>query len=90
MEHQNETVKPNIETPKMREITSRFSFHRPDAAGIADMRTIRRSVRALAYQIEDLCPESREKATALTNLATVMMNANSAVVQKYPLDENDI
>lgn len=80
----------NIDTPKMKEITSRFSFHKPDEQGVRDMRTIRRLVRQLAYHIELICPESREKATALTNLATVMMNANSAIVQKYPLDENDI
>lgn len=80
----------NIDTPKMKEITSRFSFHKPDETGVENMRTIRRCVRNLAYHIELLCPESREKATALTQLATVMMHANSAIVQKYPVDENDV
>lgn len=80
----------NIDTPEMKQITSRFSFHKPDADGVNNMRTIRRSVRALAYHIQLLCPESREKATALTQLATVMMHANSAIVQQYPVDENDV
>ena len=80
----------NIDTPKMKEVTSRFSFHKPDEKGIGDMRTIRRAVRSLAYHIELLCPESREKATALTTLATVMMHSNSAIVQQYPVDERDI
>lgn len=80
----------NTDTPEMKEITSRFSFHKPDETGVSDMRTIRRLVRGLAYHIELLCPESREKATALTQLATVMMHANSAIVQKFPVDEKDV
>lgn len=72
------------------DIRSRFSFHKPDETGVANMRTIRRKVRELAQAIDDLCPESREKATALTQLSFVMMSANSAIVQQYPLDENDV
>lgn len=72
------------------EIKSRFSFHKPDRKGVEDMRTIRRHVRQLGYAIDVLCPESREKATALTQLATVMMHANSAIVQQYPVDEEDV
>lgn len=68
---------------------SRFSFHKPDGPGREQMRAIRISVRELAFLIEDMCPASREKETALTNLATVMMNANSAIVQGYPIDGTD-
>ncbi len=71
-------------------IKSRFSFHIPDAEGVEKMRSIRREIRILATLIDDLCPESREKATALTQLATVMMHANSSIVQQYPLDEKDV
>ena len=80
----------NIDTHKMKEVISRFSFHKPDEKGTENMRAIRRSVRALAFCIEQVCPESREKATALTQLATVMMHANSSIVQQYPLDETDV
>jgi hypothetical protein len=72
------------------ETKSRFTFHKPDAEGVQKMRTIRRHVRALADAIEILCPESREASHALTQLQTVMMHANSAIVQQYPLDENDL
>lgn len=72
------------------DIKSRFSFHKPDAEGTEKMRAIRRKVRDLADAIDKLCPETREKATALTQLATVMMHANSAIVQQYPVDENDV
>lgn len=72
------------------ETRSRFSFHKPDAEGVEKMRQIRRKVRDLASSIDELCPESREKATALTQLSFVMMSANSAIVQTYPLDEKDV
>lgn len=72
------------------QIKSRFSFHKPDAEGVEKMRSIRRKVRDLADAIDKLCPETIEKSTALTQLATVMMHANSAIVQQYPIDENDV
>ena len=69
---------------------SRFAFHKPDATGIEAMTAIRKEIRKLALLIENSCPESREKATALTQLSFVMMSANSAIVQQYPIDENDL
>lgn len=72
------------------DLKSRFTFHIPDSQGVAAMRSIRRKIRELAGLIDELCPESREKASALTQLSTVMMFANSAIVQKYPMDENDV
>lgn len=76
-------------TDKQAEINSRFGFHKPDEAGVEKMSTIRKKVRELANLIEELCPESREKSTAFTQLQFVMMSANSAIVQSYPLDEKD-
>lgn len=72
------------------DILKRFSFHKPDELGVESMKQIRIKVRELAFLIDKSCPESREKATALTNLATVMMNANSAIVQMYPINESDL
>lgn len=72
------------------DIKSRFSFHKPDAEGVEKMREVRRKIRQCAETIDKLCPESREKATALTQLSFVMMSANSAIVQQYPIDENDV
>ncbi len=71
------------------EIASRFGFHKPDMAGVTKMTTIRKKVRELATLIQQECPESREKATAFTQLSFVMMSANSAIVQAYPLDPMD-
>lgn len=71
-------------------LVSRFALHKPDAQGVLDMKTIRVKTRELASWIEKLCPESREKATALTQLSFVMMSANSAIVQQYSIDRNDL
>lgn len=72
------------------ETISRFAFHKPDAVGVEKMTAIRKKIRELAYLIEETCPESREKSTSLTQLATVMMHANSAIVQSYPVDPKDL
>ena len=75
---------------KQLEILSRFTNHVPDPATLDKMATVRTAIRSLARIIEELCPESREKATALTSLPSVMMNANSAIVQKCPININDL
>jgi hypothetical protein len=77
----------NITKEQYDEVLSRFSFHTPDAEGIKNMEDIRVKCRELAFMIQELCPKSREQATALTQLSFVMMSANSAIVQKYPIKE---
>lgn len=72
------------------DLVRRFSFHKPDAEGVAKMRAIRRKVRELADLIDRQCPDSTEKHIAFSHLQTVMMHANSSIVQQYPLDENDV
>lgn len=75
---------------KKTEIISRFTSHIPDGQTISLMAETRRKVRDLAMWIEENCPESREKATALTQLSFVMMSANSAIVQKCPVNMSEI
>lgn len=67
------------------EITGRFSYHLADAEGVAKMDEMRQKIKDLAFHIEAICPNGREKATALTHLQTVMMFANAAIVQQYPV-----
>jgi hypothetical protein len=67
------------------EILSRFSNHKVEPEGVVLMEQIRAKCRELAFLIEDVVPHSREKATALTELSFVMMSANSAIAQQYPL-----
>jgi hypothetical protein len=73
-------------TPEIADILSRFSSHRADEDGVKRMRAIRATVRKLALVIQGLCPDGREKATALTQLSHVMMSANSAIAQQFPVD----
>lgn len=70
-------------------IQNRFGFHKVDDKGALKMTTIRKKVRELATLIEEHCPNSSEKDTAFTQLQFVMMSANSAIVQEYPLDPKD-
>lgn len=79
-----------ISEQKYNEIVSRFTNHIPDEGTIKKMAEVRRKVRELAFLIERDCPESREKATALTQLSFVMMSANSAIVQKCPVNEKEL
>lgn len=72
------------------ESRNRFSGHVPEAQAVANMRRIRFQVRLLAEKIEEICPEGRERATALTQLTFVMMSANSAIVQGYPIDPAEL
>jgi hypothetical protein len=80
----------SVSPEKYSEIVSRFTNHIPDQETIQKMSDMRRKVRELAFLIEELCPESREKATALTQLSFVMMSANSAIVQKCPVNTNEL
>lgn len=79
-----------ITKEQQQEIISRFSGHNLDVKGIKNIRMIRKQARELAFLIEELCPNTREKATALTQLSFVMMSANSAIVQQYPVDEDEL
>lgn len=80
----------NISKQKYDEVISRFTNHIPDEETVEKMANMRKKVRELAFLIEQLCPESREKATALTQLSFVMMSANSAIVQKCPVNEKEL
>lgn len=71
------------------ELQSRFSGHVPNETCIQKMRELRAAIRSLASHIEAECPEGREKATAFTHLQSVMMFANSAIVQGYPVDPKE-
>ncbi len=73
-----------------KEIISRFTNHIPNAETLYKMSKIRTKVRELGYLIKELCPISREKNTALTQLSFVMMSANSAIVQQDPINIKDL
>lgn len=61
------------------QIDNIFTYHRPFGDQAARYEILREHARMLAHGINELCPESREKSTALTNLQQSVMWANAAI-----------
>lgn len=73
-------------TSERGEIAVRFTYHPPVGDQPARYERLRAEARGLAETIDDLCPESREKAFALTNLEQAVMWANAAIARREPRD----
>jgi len=81
--HVNET-KPPVPTfaseASKEEITNRFGpYRKPTEVTIPRFEVIQEKTLELAKLIDDLCPNSKEKSTALTQLVQVKMSANAAI-----------
>ena len=63
------------------EIEKRFTYHAPKAGQPEKYVSIRNLAKDLAYLVDQLCPESREKSTSLTKLDEVVMFANAAIAR---------
>ncbi len=62
-------------------IENNFSYHPPKGDQQERYVTLRDGAKELAYAIERLCPASREKALAMTNLEQAVMWANAAIAR---------
>lgn len=61
-------------------IEQRFGpYRKPTEQTIPKYGKIQEKVLELALLIDELCPESPEKATALTTLQSAKMSANAAI-----------
>lgn len=61
-------------------IQERFgAYRKPTEVTIPKYKAIQEKTLELALLIEDLCPTSPEKATALTTLQSAKMSANAAI-----------
>lgn len=56
-----------------------FQYHPPTGTQPTRYTEIRVMARHFAHLIEQSCPESREKSTALTNLQQCVMWANASI-----------
>lgn len=65
-------------------ISNRFVYHPPTDAQVITYQTLRRHAKELGYLIEELCPESEEKKTALIRLDETVMHANAAIARHTP------
>jgi hypothetical protein len=65
-------------------IENNFMYHSPSPEQAADYINLRNEAKDLAYMIQDTCPDSREKALAMTKLEEAVMWANAAIARNAP------
>ncbi|AJK28055.1 hypothetical protein M5W70_09205 [Paenibacillus larvae] len=63
------------------QIENNFKYHAPKPEQTEKYTAIREKAKELAYLVDDLCPNSREKSLALTNLEQAVMWANAALTR---------
>jgi hypothetical protein len=66
------------------EIGIRFTYHAPHPGQPAKYTAVRSKAKELAELIVEMCPDSREQATALTKLEEVVFWANAAIARRDP------
>lgn len=64
-----------------------FAYHKPSPDGLARITTLREAFSLAKQTIEDVCPESRQRSVAITELETSAMWAIKAVVFNDPDSE---
>jgi len=66
---------------KKEDIENRFTYH-PPKEGQADVYVhIREMAKTFAYELNELCPEGREKSLAITHLEEVVFWANASIAR---------
>lgn len=63
------------------QIENNFSYHPPKDGQPERYEHLREAAKELARDIQGMCPESREKSLALTNLEQAVMWANAAIAR---------
>lgn len=63
------------------QIENNFKYHTPKQGQPEKYTAIREKAKELAYLIEELCPDSREKSLAFTNLEQSVMWANASIAR---------
>lgn len=63
------------------QIENIFTYHAPQPNQIERYTQIREQAKSLAYLIDNLCPNSREKSLAQTNLEQAVMWANASIAR---------
>ncbi|MCS1393586.1 hypothetical protein NXZ77_18610 [Lysinibacillus boronitolerans] len=63
------------------QIENNFMYHAPKEGQTEKYEAIRDKAKELAHMIDELCPNSREKSVAMTNLETAVMWANASIAR---------
>lgn len=72
---------PNIGDMLNPTIENNFKYHSPKEGQTEKYTAIREKTKELAYLIDELCPNSREKSVAFTELETAIMWANASIAR---------
>lgn len=59
-----------------------YKYHKPKGNQTDRYEAIRSKAKELAYLIDELCPSSRERSIAHTNLEQVSMWANASIARE--------
>ncbi|ATO48528.1 hypothetical protein P4V86_03190 [Brevibacillus laterosporus] len=62
-------------------IENNFMYHAPNEEQRKAFEELREQYKQMAYTIGRLCPNSRERSTAMTNLETSMFWANASIAR---------
>ena len=72
------------------ELEKRFTYHAPTQANIGHFKTIRNMALNFARYINGVCPDGREKSTAITKLDETVMWANASLARGEIGDEQNV
>lgn len=64
-----------------------YAYHLPSEHGLAKIESLREAFSRMEELIRSVCPDSRHKSVAITNLETAAMWAIKAVVFNDPDSE---
>jgi hypothetical protein len=67
------------------EIENRFTYHAPQGDQPQRYEQLRAKAKELALLIRDLCPDSRERSHAITQLEDTVMWANASIARNKPV-----
>lgn len=62
-----------------KDLEKRFTYHKPTPEKAEKFPLIRNKAKELAYLIEELVPNGREKSLAITKLEEVVMWSNAGI-----------
>lgn len=63
------------------QIENNFKYHAPKEGQPEKYEKLRWEAKQLAYLIDELCPNSREKSIAMTELETAIFWANASIAR---------
>lgn len=66
------------------EVENNFSYHRVSPEIAAKMAELRAKFKALAHEILDVCPETRERTLGVTHLEEAMMWTIGSLARQAP------